>query len=96
MKSHQEPGRGLIYLVRGLHLLHAAWWIMIAIAAFCFFFSGLDWRMDLVTGILMAPLVVIAVAVYKRMFRKKSVPSQTLNRFPSAVDPIQHARDKAR
>jgi amino acid permease len=82
------------------HLAHAAWGILIAFGAGYVFFvetPGIDWRIDVVTAICMVPLVVIAVVVYKVMFRKKSPRKSPPVELPaSPVDIIQRARDNAR
>ena len=81
------------------HLLHALWWTIVAFGAAYLFFNeaGMDWRIDLITAIIFAPLIGIAVLVYRIMFRKKVLPEVDItDKVVSPSDPIQDARNKAR
>ncbi len=88
------------WLIDGYHWVHVAWGTLIPLCAAYIFFTAPDmnWKIDAITVIIFAPLVAIAVLVYKFMFRKKPVakPLSTDGADAQQINPIQKVRKAAR
>jgi len=90
----------LKWIVNGYHWVHIAWAVLIPVAAAYIFFTepDMNWRIDLVTAIIFIPFVVVAILLFRSMFRKRSINSTSPTSISQSplLDPIQNARKNVR